>query len=113
MKTAVAARPMSTACTLASIAAAPRVGPTVRCSITSTGTGRAPPWTRAARSCASSWVKVPVICVVPPVMPTPQAICAPTDGEEMTSPSRTIAIRRVGSPGAAQAAWPVSCSHAT
>ena len=34
---------MIAAFALASIAASPRVGPTVRCSITSTGTGSAPP----------------------------------------------------------------------
>ena len=54
---------MSAAFQLASIAASPSVGPTVRCSMTSTGTGSAPPLISAARSLASSAVNVPVICV--------------------------------------------------
>ena len=95
--------------TEASIASAPRVGPTVRCSTTSTSSGSEPPRTRAARSWASSTVNEPVICVLPPAIPTPHAIEGSTCGEEMTASSSTIATRRVGSPGGAQAASAVTC----
>ena len=81
--------------------------------MTSTGTGSAPPRMRAASSLASSWVKSPVICVDPPGMPTSHATDGSTCGEEMTSSSSTIATRRTGSPGGAQAASPVSCVQDT
>ena len=96
---------------LASMASAPRVGPTVRCSTTSTGTGRAPPSMRTARSVASCCVNVPVILVSPPGMPMSQETPGSTWGEEMTSSSSTIAIRRIGSPGGEHAASPVSSAH--
>ena len=81
---------MSAACHDASMAAAPSVGPTVRCSMTETGSGSAPPSIRIARFWASSCVKSPVIWVVLRML-EPQGTLTP--GEEMTSPSRTIAIR--------------------
>src|SRR4051795_501509 len=52
MKSPVRATPMMPASTDASMAASPRVAPTVRCSITSTGTGSAPPLIRTASSSA-------------------------------------------------------------
>ncbi|GAB3896749.1 hypothetical protein GCM10027612_51750 [Microbispora bryophytorum subsp. camponoti] len=61
-----------------------------------------------ARFCASCGVNDPVICVVPPEIPTSQAIDSSTCGEEMISLSRTMATRRLWSPGGAQAAFPVS-----
>lgn len=45
-------------------------------------------------------------------MPTPHATDASTRGDEMTLRSRTIAARRAGSSGAAQAALPVSRAQA-
>ena len=39
----------------------PSTGPTLRTSMTSSGTGRAPDWRRIARFRASSWVKLPVM----------------------------------------------------
>ena len=58
------------------------------------------PWRRSA-------VKLPVMSVEPPRMPTSQPTPVLTSGEEMTSPSRTIAMRRLGSPVGLQAALPV------
>ena len=52
---------MIAASTEASMAASPSVGPTVRCSMISTGTGSAPPLIRTERSLADSWVKSPVM----------------------------------------------------
>ena len=104
--------PITAALALASIAACPRVGPTVRCSMISTGTGRAPPRISSARSLASAGVNWPVIWVDPPVIPTLQATCGSTCGEEMISLSSTMATRLPGSPPGAQAALPVSCSQA-
>ncbi len=89
---------------LASMASAPSVGPTVRCSTTSTGTGSAPERITSASSSASSWVKEPVICVLPPIMPVPQPTDGSTCGEEITSSSSRNAICLRGSPGGAQAA---------
>ena len=66
MNSPVKATPMMPASTDASIAASPRVAPTVRCSITSTGTGSAPPLIRIARSSALSCVNWPVIWVAVP-----------------------------------------------
>ena len=44
----------------------PIVGPTLVCSLTTThGAGKAPPFSRPARSLASSKVKSPDICVFP------------------------------------------------
>ena len=54
------------------MASSPSVAPTVRCSTVSTGTGSAPARTSSASSSASAWVKLPVIDVRPPTMPTPQ-----------------------------------------
>ncbi len=58
--------------------------------MTSTGSGSAPPSTRTARFLASSVVKLPVMTVVLRMLP-PHGTSTP--GEEMISPSRTIAIR--------------------
>ena len=57
-------------------------------------------------------VNWPVIWVEPPVIPTSQATCGSTCGEEMISLSSTMATRLAGSPAGAQAALPVSCSQA-
>ena len=111
MNSAVASTPITAAQALASIASAPSVGPTVRCSMTSTGTGNAPPWTSAARSLASASLNCPVICVDPPVMPTWHCTLGSTCGEEITLSSSTIATRRPGSPGGLQAASPVSLTQ--
>ena len=54
---------MTAALALASMAASPRVGPTVRWSMTSTGSGSAPPSISSARSLASASVKPPVMLV--------------------------------------------------
>ena len=107
----MSASPITPARALASIASWPRVGPTVLCCTTSTGTGSAPPETSAASSSASSAVKLPVIEVLPPTIPTPQRTSGDTCGEDSTALSSTIATRRCGVPGAAQAAAPVSCSQ--
>jgi hypothetical protein len=98
--------------TLASIETAPSVGLTVRCSMTSTGTGTAQSCTSAARSYASSsenWTG--------DLSGHAGDTHAAWDAEvhlrgEMTSSSSTIASLRIGSPGWAQAAWPVSRAHA-
>ena len=79
--------------------------------MTSTGTGSAPPLMRTASWSASSWLKLPVIWVVPPWMPTLHADAVCTCGELMTWPSSTIATRRSVSPLGLQAAWPVRVSH--
>ena len=50
---------------------------------------------------------MPVMSVEPPRMPTLQPTPLLTSGEEMTSPSSTIAMRRLGSPDGLQAALPV------
>lgn len=76
MNSEVSAVPMTAAQALALMASAPRVGPTVRCSTVSTGTGNAPPLMSRASSLASWSSKVPVIWVEPPPMPERQA----TDG---------------------------------
>ena len=107
----VRAVPSTAACTLALIAASPSVGPTVRCSTTSTGTGRAPARISNDRSWASRSVKSPVITVWPPPMPCSQATEGSTWGLEMTWRSSTMATRRVGSPGGWQAASPVSSAQ--
>ena len=91
MNSPVSATPISAASTEASTAASPSVAPTVRCSITSTGTGSAPPLMRTARSPAVSWLNRPVIWVADPA-PAHRSVC--TAGEEMTSRSSTIAMRR-------------------
>ena len=108
----VRAAPMRAAWTLARTAASPRVGPTVRCSTISTGTGSAPARMRRASSLASFWLKAPVMTVEPPVMPSLQPISGETWGLEMTFSSRVMATRRAGSPAGAQAAFPVSASQA-
>ncbi len=90
MNSPVSAMPMIAASTDASIAASPSVAPTVRCSITSTGTGRAPPLIRIARSSALCWVNCPVIWVADPA---PEQSSGWTAGEEITSLSSRIAIR--------------------
>ncbi len=69
MNRAVSTMPITAALALASIAVAPRLGPTVRCFTISTGTGNAPPRISNASSRASSCVKPPVICVDPPGYP--------------------------------------------
>jgi hypothetical protein len=111
MYSIVRAAPSTAACTLAVMAASPRVGPTVRCSTTSTGTGRAPARMSSARSPASSPVKSPEITVWPPPMPCSQGTEGSTCGLEITWPSSTIATRRVGSPSCWQAAAPVSAAQ--
>ena len=73
MNSAVRITPITAALALASIAACPSVGPTVRCSMISTGTGRAPPRISSARFRASAAVNRPVIWVDPPAIPTLQA----------------------------------------
>ena len=113
MNSAVRARPIRAASTEASIASEPRVGPTVRCSATSTGTGSAPPRISTDRSLAWSAVKLPVIVVRPPAIPAWQPTDGSTCGEEITSSSSTIATRRFGSPAGLQAASPVSFCQAS
>ncbi|CAM5269039.1 hypothetical protein SBADM41S_08431 [Streptomyces badius] len=108
MKSAVAAAPIRAACALASMAAAPRVGPTVRCSTISTGTGRAPPLISSARSRASSALNDPVIWVAPDGSPASQPTEGSTCGDEMTFSSRTMATLRRSSPAGWHAASPVS-----
>jgi hypothetical protein len=63
------------------MAAAPSVGPTVRCSTISMGTGSAPPLMSSARSRASSAPKEPVICVEPDGRPTLQPMDGATWGD--------------------------------
>ncbi len=111
MNSAVSAMPITAAQALAVIAAAPSVGPTVRCSTISTGTGSEPPLISRARSAASSEVKVPVIWVDAPGRPTSQATSSFTWGETITLESSTMATRRLGSPAGLQAARPVSSAH--
>ncbi len=94
----VSPAPIRAAWRLASTAASPREGPTVPCSMTSTGTGRAPALTNSANSPALSSSKFPVIRVPPPVIPTSHGTEAATPGLERTVSSRTMAIRLVGSP---------------
>ena len=107
MNRPVRIRPMMPASMDASIAAAPSEGPTRRSEMAVSSRGSAPPWMRAARSFASVEVKLPVMSVEPPRMPTLQPTPVLTSGEEMISPSRTIAMRRFGSPDGLQAALPV------
>src|SRR5215218_10550505 len=107
----VRAVPRTAACALALIAAAPRVGPTVRCSTTSTGTGSAPARMSNERSSASWLVKSPVITVWPPVIPCSHGTDGSTWGLEITWRSSTMATRRLGSPAGWQAAWPVSSAQ--
>lgn len=102
---------MRPAFTLASIAAASNVGPTVERPTTSTGTGRAPARIRSASSFASSSVKPPVMMVSPPVIPSLQAMSSTTWGLEITRSSKTMATRLFGSPIGAQAASPVRRAH--
>ena len=111
MNPEVSSTPITAAHVLASMASAPSVGPTVRCSITPTGTGSAPPSIRVASRWASFSPKPPVIRVFPPVMPRPQETDGSICGEEMTFSSSTIATRRCGSPGGEQAALPVRPAH--
>ena len=97
---------MTAAFALASIAAAPRVGPTVRCSMTSTGTGSAPPRIRAASSLASSVVNVAGDLRAAPRDADVAGTSSSTCGEEITWSSSRIATRRFGSPGGSHAAVP-------
>ena len=90
------------------MASAPSVGPTVRFSMMCTGTGSAPPSIRIERFLASSGVKLPVIWVDPPGIPTPHWMSETTSGEEMMSLSSTIAMRRPGDPICWHAASAVS-----
>lgn len=99
MNRAVRPAPITAARALALIASAPSVGPTVRCSTTSTGTGRAPPLISSARFLASSAENDPVICVVPDGSPAPQVTEGLTRGEEITFSSSTIATLRRSSWG--------------
>src|SRR6478672_9888323 len=99
--------PMMPASIEESIAAAPSEGPTRRSEIAFSSSGSAPPSIRAARSLASVEVKLPVMSVEPPRMPTSQPTDSLTSGEEMILPSRTIAMRRLGSPEGLHAALPV------
>ena len=107
MNRPVSAMPMMPASMEASMAAAPSEGPTRRSEIAVSSSGSEPPSMSAARSLASVEVKLPVMSVEPPRMPTSQPTPVLTSGEEMTSPSRTIAMRRLGSPDGLQAALPV------
>jgi hypothetical protein len=107
----VKAAPMAAASTLARMAASPSVGPTVRCSTISTGTGNAPARINSARSLASPSLKLPVMEVSPPAIPSPHATSGLTWGLETTSRSNTMATLRRGSPAGAQAASPVSAAH--
>ncbi len=59
------ARPVIAPMRMASL---PRSGPTVRSSITLSGTGSAPARSSAASEAASATVKLPLICPVPPVI---------------------------------------------
>ncbi len=103
---------MMAACTEASMASLPRVGPIVDWSMTATSRGSAPPSIRIARFLASSAVKLPVIWVEPPGMPTPHWMSCTTSGEEMIRSSSAIAIRRGGVPICAQAAFAVRSRQA-
>ena len=47
---------------------APIVGPTFVCSLITQGAGKAPPLSNPAKSFASSTVKLPEICVLPPLI---------------------------------------------
>jgi hypothetical protein len=100
MNSTVAAIPSSAACHDASIAAFPNVGPTVRCSRTSTGTGSAPARISNARSFASAMPKLPVITVDPPAIPMSQVTVCSTCGDEMTLSSRTYRSCRRPKPSA-------------
>ena len=91
----------------ASIAAAPSEGPTRRSEMAFSSSGSEPPSISAASSLESPAVKLPVMSVEPPRMPTSQPTPVLTSGEEMILPSRTIAMRRLGSPDGLQAALPV------
>jgi hypothetical protein len=61
MNNPVRTTPITAALLLASMAACPRLGPTVRCSMICTGTGNAPPLISNARSPASAGLNWPVI----------------------------------------------------
>ena len=98
---------MMPASTEAAIAAAPSEGPTRRSEMAFSSRGSEPPSMSAARSLASAVVKLPVMSVAPPRMPTSQPTPVLTSGEEMISPSSTMAMRRLGSPVGLQAALPV------
>ena len=52
----------------ARVLSAPIVGPTLVCSLITQGAGSAPPFNKPAKSFASSIVKLPEICVLPPVI---------------------------------------------
>ncbi len=67
-----------------SIDSCPSVGPTLRISKTSKGTGKAPERNRSATSPASSRVKRPEM------MPFPSVMTDSTTGATTTSPSKTI-----------------------
>lgn len=108
---AVRTAPMPAAQAAAVMASSPRVAPMTRCSTISTGTGRAPPEMSRASSRASASSKDPVIWVVPPPIPAPQAMAGSMRGEEMILSSRTMAIRRRGSPAGWQAASAVAFAH--
>ena len=84
----------------ASIASPPSVGPTVRCSMISTGTGSAPPSIRIARSLASWIVKSAGDLGRAADDADAAGDAGSTWGEEMISSSRTMATRRWGSPWA-------------
>src|SRR5918995_1313316 len=107
MKRPVRSRPMRPASIEASIAAAPNEGPTRRSEIAVSSSGSDPPSISAASSLASADVKLPVMSVDPPRMPTSQPTPVLTSGDVSTSPSRTIAMRRLGSPEGLHAALPV------
>ncbi len=93
------------------MASLPSVGPTWLREMTFRFSGRAPPLTRVASWSASSRVKLPVIWVDPPWIPTLHCTLLATGGELMTSLSSTMATRRLGSPSGLQAAAPVRVSH--
>ena len=85
MNTITAASPMMQAILPASMESAPRSGPTVRSSRIFIGAGSAPARSRSERSLASSTVKLPVICPLPPTMGSR------ITGALMTRPSSTMA----------------------
>ena len=79
---------MENATTLFSLESWPKVGPTVRFSITSILTGKEPLRSKIARCSASSMLREPEICALPPVI----ASC--TTGLVSTSPSSRMEIGR-------------------
>ena len=88
MKMTTPIRPTMPAISPAATESAPRLGPTVRSSRIVSEAGSAPERSRIARLFASSTVKSPEICPVPP------RIGSWMTGAEMTLPSSTMANGR-------------------